>query len=123
MRWLLFVFLFTAVAACQPAAQQTGLTIDDYVRALRDRQMHDIRVEPNRKQASSLKAVQAADIYIAGQHLLVIQGEPTLDASKYAGLLQGYTAQQWNVLYNRNLAFVAEPETQKSLIEAFQELH
>lgn len=119
--FIFFAFVFT-LAACQPGNQRVGLTVDDYVRALRDAKMHGIRVEPNRKLAAAYKAPQAVDVYIAGQHFIVIEGMPDLDAKVYESLLRGYEQQKWTVHYNKNLVLVAEPETQKTVIEAFENL-
>lgn len=118
---MLFAVVFT-VAACQPGGQKTGLTIDQYVGALRDAKMHGIRVEPNRKLATAYKAPKAVDVYVAGQHFIVIEAPGEVDAKVYDAPLRGYAQQKWTLHYNRNLALVAEPETQKTVIEAFEGL-
>lgn len=123
MRSLFLLLAFVlSVAACQPGGPRAGITVDDYVGALRDAKMHGIRVEPNRKLATAYKAPKAVDVYIGGQHFIVIEGTPDLDAKVYEGLLQGYAQQKWTLHYNKNMALVAEPETQKTIIETFQNL-
>lgn len=119
---MLLSFVFS-IAACQPGGQQQGLTVDQYVGALRDAKMHGIRVEPNAKLAAAYKAPKAVDIYVAGQHFIVIEAPGDVDAKVYDAPLQGYAQQKWTLRYNKNLALVAEPETQKTVFDAFEGLH
>lgn len=121
--WFMLIAFTLVFAACQPGPQKVGLSVDDYVAALRDAKMHGIRVEANKKLATAYKAPKAVDMYISGQHFIVIEGTPDLDAKVYDGLLQGYAQQKWILKYNKNLALVAEPETQKTIIEIFEGLH
>ena len=123
MQKLLITLFVVLAAACQPQAPKQGLTIADYQNALRDAGMHDVRFERNVQLPKDIIAtVGAADVYVAGQHELIVQRAPGKKGDEVKGFFNGYIVQKWNFYTNDNLILVTEPNVQKELVEVFQQL-
>jgi ABC-type nitrate/sulfonate/bicarbonate transport system substrate-binding protein len=124
MRTWFFALAFLAAfaAGCQPQQQAAGLQIAAYDRALRDAGLHDIRFEKNTRLPPQVQAVAAADVYLAGQHLLICQWAPPKKGEEYRAYFDGYKAQKYTILTNDNLVLVAEPNVQQEILDAFTNL-
>jgi hypothetical protein len=117
-----FLFAIFFLVACQQREGEVNFTVKDYVQALKNAQMHNIRTERNKKLKEQMDVAEAADVYVGNQHVIIIQAGPGIEGRRYGGMFEGYSNQGWTREANGNLLLVAEPETQKELIEVFQSL-
>ncbi len=117
----LVVVLLLSFTACTAQQKAPGHTVEDLVSAMRLRDVHRIRIEPNPKQTKLLKT-RVVDMYVGGQQMIVLQAASDVPATNFVDYFGTYRKLGRRILTNQNLLLIVDPNAQKEIQEAFETL-